>query len=266
MKGQDQYDLILALNYLTKLSKDRIIKFQRALEYIRRVNLNEYSIITFWSEKYPYSLRKIRDPPLALIIKGIFPKVCCIGIVGSRRPRPENYELAYKLAGALAERGYCIVSGLALGIDTAAHKGALDFSGETIAVLPWLEPITPRSNRELACKIVKHGCLLSEILVKPEVADFGSKYIKSLFIRRNRITSGLSTILIAVDIAEDGGTLNTIETAVKQGKDVLVVKSGIYSNKMLEKVLELNIKIVEPSIEAIIKFIERKTKLEKLFP
>ncbi|MEA1923370.1 MAG: DNA-processing protein DprA, partial [Pseudomonadota bacterium] len=168
---------------------------------------------------YPKKLLNIYDPPPILYAKGDlsifdFP---AIAIVGSRKSSVHGRRFASDLAGALARHGISVVSGMALGIDGAAHEGCLDAGGRTIAV--WgsgLDVCYPARHRKLAGKIAADGLLLSEFLL-------GSQPEKHNFPRRNRIISGLSEGVVVVEATLQSGSLITARCALEQGREVFAV-------------------------------------------
>jgi DNA processing protein len=167
---------------------------------------------------YPGSLREIPDRPAVLYRKGC----CdlsrpCVAIVGTRSSTPYGESVARRLAGEVAGCGFCVVSGLARGIDTAAHEGALAASGATAAVLGCgLDIVYPRENAALVRRIAEAGAILSEFpLGRPP--DRGS------FPMRNRIVSGMSAAVIVVESRVDGGAMITAHLAVEQGRTVFAV-------------------------------------------
>ena len=149
------------------------------------------------------------------------PKV--VAIVGSRKNTKYGEEVAYKLAYELAKRGVVIVSGLAYGIDSIAHRGALDAGGVTVAVLgTQINKIYPTKHIGLAAEIIeKNGVVMSEYAENAEI------YPKTSFLERNRLISGLSDVVIVVEAAERSGTLNTAMHALDQGKDLMAVPGNI---------------------------------------
>ncbi len=146
-----------------------------------------------------------------------------IAIVGSRKPTKYGENIAYKLAYEAARRGAVVVSGLAYGIDSVAHRAALDAGGVTVAVLGTpIDQIYPRPHRPLAAEIVeKGGCVLSEL---PPGASF---YPKTSFLKRNRIISGLADVVVIPEAAERSGSLNTAAHALEQGREVFAVPGDI---------------------------------------
>ena len=176
--------------------------------------------------KYLQILTTIAKPPKSLDIIGILPenRTTSVAIVGTRKPSPYGREVAYKFAYELAKKGIVVVSGLALGIDAIAHRGALEAGGTTLAVLAnGLSHIRPSSNTELARQILQHrGAIISEY--EPET---GVRIYQLL--ERNRIVSGLSDAIVIVEAAARSGTLNTAAHALEQGKEVFVVPGNITS-------------------------------------
>ena len=154
-------------------------------------------------------------------IDGKRPKT--VAIVGARKMTKYGQEIAYKIAFELAKRGVIVVSGLAYGVDSVAHRGALDGGGVTIAVLGTaIDDITPRPHRGLAKEIIeKGGAVISEYFPGEIV------FTKTSFLERNRIISGLSDAVIVVEAASKSGSLNTAAHALEQGKDLWVVPGDI---------------------------------------
>lgn len=177
------------------------------------------SLITMDDAEYPVLLAETYDAPVLLFAKGELTEADnrCVSIVGTRRPSSIGMKVARDLAYDLAARGITIVSGLAEGIDTAAHQGALDAGGRTIAVLGCgVDQIYPASNRELRESIARQGCLLSPFVM-------GSRAIRGNFPRRNLIISGLSLGTLVVEAPLGSGSLLTAKYAAEQGREVFAV-------------------------------------------
>ncbi len=176
----------------------------------------------------PEKLRNIPQPPDGLFVLGAdlheLLKRPCVTIIGSRKVTAYGKAVTIGLAEELARAGVVIISGLALGVDSLAHKAALDAGGLTIAVLPTtVDKVYPSSNQWLADQIVqKGGALVSEL-------DSGIPSMKHLFIARNRIASGLGDALLITEAAEKSGTLHTANFALEQGRPVLAVPGNITS-------------------------------------
>jgi len=184
---------------------------------------NKFTTIGLDSPLYPPLLREISSPPNPLYIKGnVNWGNQCLAIVGTRKADEEGREIAYKMAYDLVKYGFTIVSGLAFGIDSAAHQGALDANGKTIAVLgSGIDKIYPASHINLARKILKkQGAIISEY--SPHTPSFPSN-----FPARNRIISGFCLGVIIVQAPLKSGALITASFALEQGREVLVVPGSI---------------------------------------
>ncbi|MGH9450820.1 MAG: DNA-processing protein DprA [Terriglobia bacterium] len=184
-----------------------------------------FKIATPSTEDYPPLLAQIPDPPLALYIQGDAAAISghAIAMVGSRRPSAYGSSVAHRLAGDLAMRQLVIVSGLARGIDSAAHRGAVEAKGRTVAVLgSGLDVIYPKENRKLADKVAECGAVISEF---PQ----GTSPAPENFPIRNRIISGLSLGVVIVEAAEYSGSLITARLALEQNREVFAVPGNITS-------------------------------------
>jgi DNA processing protein len=173
-----------------------------------------------WSDAdYPAVLRHIPDPPLALMVRGDLPgeDEVAIAIVGTRHATSYGRRIAEELARDLATAGVTVVSGLAAGIDAAAHRGALEAGGRTLAVLgTGVDVVYPRWHRELAAAVAGQGALVSEFAC-------GTAPLAFHFPRRNRLISGLTRGTIVVEAAEKSGSLITARYALEQGREVFAV-------------------------------------------
>lgn len=178
---------------------------------------------------YPALLANIPDPPLLLYIKGRVEHVAhpCVAIVGSRNASVQGKANAAAFAEALSGAGLCIVSGLALGIDAAAHEGALrgaqNARGGTIAVIgTGPDLVYPSRNRALSERIAEQGCIVSEYPV-------GTPPLPGNFPKRNRIISGLAAGVLVVEAAAQSGSLITARQAAEQGRDVFAIPGSIHA-------------------------------------
>lgn len=174
---------------------------------------------------YPPSLEYIHDPPPVLWLRGARTEFAgrslAIAIVGARDASAYGIGVASRLASELASRGVTIVSGLALGIDAAAHRGALAAGGDTVAVLGCgTDVVYPRRNAALRSEILARSCLVSELPPGTPPAAFH-------FPRRNRIISGLSLGVVVVEAGERSGSLGTARHALEQGRDVFAVPGAV---------------------------------------
>ncbi len=177
--------------------------------------------VTFKDEDYPPLLKEIYDPPIGLYWKGGRIAERCIAMVGTRRPTLYGQTIARKLAANLTRCGFCVVSGLARGIDTAAHEGALSAGGKTIAVLGCgLDIIYPAENLDLYRRIAGEGAVVSEF-------PFGRRADRQSFPMRNRVVAGICDGLIVVESAVNGGSMITARFAAEQGRTVLAVPGRV---------------------------------------
>jgi DNA processing protein len=180
-------------------------------------------MLTIFDEEYPKNLIDLEDSPPILYCRGkVLPKDSnAVSIVGTRRATEYGRTAARTLGKKLSELGITIVSGMAIGIDTQAHIGALEGDGRTLAVMgTGIDLIYPSSNRSLAQKIVEHGALLTEL---PPL----SRALPYHFPARNRIISGLSKAVIAVEAAERSGVFSTVRWALEYGRDVYALPGDI---------------------------------------
>lgn len=199
--------------------------------------------VTWEEDYYPPLLRQIYDPPPIIYFYGDIgaTKKPSLAIVGSRRHSLYGKEIAYKLASELTERGFTIVSGMARGIDTWAHKGALAAGGKTIAVLGCgLDICYPPENKGIKEKIQSAGAVLSEF-------PPGNPPLPQNFPRRNRIISGLSLGTIVVEAGEKSGALITADYALEQGREVFAVPGNISSpySRGCHRLIKQGAKLVE---------------------
>ncbi|MDP3559278.1 MAG: DNA-processing protein DprA [Legionellaceae bacterium] len=196
---------------------------QRALDW-ERAGAHRY-ILTWDDVQYPPLLREIHDPPFVLYAWG---NLQCLqrktlAIVGTRKPTPAGVNTATSFARILAKLGVTLVSGLALGIDAAVHRGCLEAEGATVAVMgTGIDTIYPRSHRKLAQCIGAEGLLLTEF-------GLGTPPLAGHFPRRNRIISGLSLATLVVESAMKSGSLITARCALEQNRGVLAVPGSIYN-------------------------------------
>lgn len=174
--------------------------------------------------RYPELLWATATPPPVLYYIGELPgpEDVCVSVVGTRRPTPYGCRCAFEIAAALARCGFWVVSGMALGIDSWSHKGALDSGGNTLAVLGCGPDIVyPRQNRSLYDRITHAGAVVSEYYL-------GMLPVRSRFPARNRIVSGLSIATVVVQAGQKSGALITARFALEQGRDVYVVPGDIH--------------------------------------
>jgi len=265
------------------LSKDKVSEFDEFRkkfdieDYFRRLKGLKIGVVTTLDREYPENLRDLEGAPSVLYFKGCLKTsdVNSVAIVGSRKMSSYGREVAQKFSAELASFGVTIISGLAKGIDTAAHMGALSVGGRTIAVLgQGLDSVYPPENADLAEKIIKSdGAILSEY-------PLGMPALPINFAIRNRIVSGLSAAVVVIEGAEKSGTLLTASHAAEQGKTVFAVPGQITSpmsaaphfllrngakiatsaTDILEE-LDLQIKVDKEKIEKIMPSTKEEVKL-----
>ncbi len=197
----------------------------QAQEALRRADAIGATIALARSEDYPEKLAHIYDPPIILWRLGQAPvlDMPAVAIVGSRRPSAGGTATAGRLAGGLARAGFVVVSGLARGIDAAAHRGALRAGGLSVAVLgSGVDVIYPPEHRELAAEVALTGCVVSEL---PPGTPPRARH----FPLRNRLISGLSLAVVVVEAAERSGSLITARMALEQGRSVCAVPGSVVS-------------------------------------
>lgn len=207
------------------------------------------ALITMDDPEYPSQLAEIYDPPLLLFAQGSLSEddKYAVAIVGTRRASAHGQKITRELAAGLAARGVTVVSGLAEGIDTAAHQGALDAGGRTIAVLAsGLDEASPQSNIPLLKRVVQNGCALSSF-------PMGVRALRGNFPQRNRIVSGLSLGVVVVEAPPGSGALITARFAAEQGREVFAVPgpAGFANSRGPHELIRDGAKLVE-SVEDII--------------
>ena len=210
---------------LLKIISSRTDEFmENTLSFIEKNNIH---FIGICDENYPDLLRDIYNPPIGLYMLGKMPdkNKKRISVVGSRECSSYGSKIAYKTSMELVKAGAVVVSGMAEGIDSIAHKGALDGEGETIAVLGnGVDICYPVSNSNIREKIIQNGCIISEYPPKTQPLAYH-------FPARNRIISGISDATLVVEAKEKSGTLITVEEAFKQGRYVFSVPGNINSER-----------------------------------
>ncbi|MGH9944126.1 MAG: DNA-processing protein DprA [Pyrinomonadaceae bacterium] len=194
---------------------------------LERVRALDADVLVLDDGTYPALLREIADPPITLYVRGEW-QAClenpCVAVVGSRRASTYGQNVALMLGRDLAARGVTIVSGLARGIDAAAHRGALEAGGRTVAVLgTGVDGVYPRDHKKLAEEILtRRGALVSQF-------PLGTPPIPENFPYRNRIISGLSLGVVLVEAAENSGSLITARLAIEQNREVFAVPGNVTS-------------------------------------
>jgi DNA processing protein len=211
-KNQVKREEILKANIDSRLQKQ-----------LRILGQGNVRMLTILNEDYPENLADLEDSPPILYCRGKILNLDsnAVAIIGTRRATEYGKLAARTLGKKLSERGITIVSGMAMGIDTQAHIGALKGNGRTLAVMgTGIDQIYPASNRNLATEIVENGCLITEL---PPL----SKALPYHFPARNRIISGLSKAVIAVEAAFKSGVFSTVRWALEYGRDVYALPGDI---------------------------------------
>ncbi|RYG13357.1 MAG: DNA-protecting protein DprA [Burkholderiales bacterium] len=227
LAGLGSETLAAALRHPPPLLEDQL---QTTLRWLAAAS--DRCVATLGDAHYPQDLLNIEDPPLMLYMMGRLAAGqaslaasggVCLAIVGSRNPTPQGEINARQFGKALGSAGLCVVSGLALGVDGAAHEGALEGGGTTIAVVgTGLDRVYPKQHLDLARRIAQRGMLISEF-------PLGTPPLTANFPRRNRIISGLSRGTLVIEAALKSGSLITARLASEQGKEVFAIPGSIHS-------------------------------------
>jgi DNA processing protein len=187
--------------------------------------VDEIAVITRACDEYPAQLAAVPSAPETLYVRGrlLADDALAVAIVGSRRATPYGLEVAEQLGAALGARGITVVSGLARGIDSAAHRGALESGGRTIAVLgSGVDVIYPPENRRLAGRIIEAGAMVSQFAP-------GTRPLPHHFPERNRVIAGLTLAVVVVEAAEKSGALITAGFAAELGREVMAIPGRVNS-------------------------------------
>lgn len=215
----DELSVINGIGALLAKRIKAIIDSQEFAKELKEISKSKTQIITFIDNSYPDLLKQIYDPPVVLYLEGDVRclDMICVALVGCRRASFYGIQQAERLAQGLSVKGICVVSGLARGIDAAAHRGAIISKGKTIAVLgSGLKHIYPKENRNLFQEIAEKGAVISEF-------PLWTIPFQGNFPQRNRIISGLAKAVVVVEAAQRSGSLITANLALEQGRDVYAV-------------------------------------------
>jgi len=200
-------------------------------------------LVSFEEPEYPANLREIPDPPPVLFVRGrVLPEdERAIAVIGSRKASAYGVSVCRRLVRSLVDHGFSIVSGMARGVDAAAHWASLESGGRTLAVLgTGVDVVYPKTNKRVFQGVVGHGALLSEFLP-------GTQAFAKNFPRRNRIISGMALGVLVVEAAERSGTMITVRTALEQGREVFAVPGDIRSpvSRGTHRLIKEGAKLVE---------------------
>lgn len=216
----DTLDLIGKRDAILKVDFDEAVEKNEKL--FDNFDINQIKVISRYDGNFPKMLKAIDNPPLLLYVKGsleCLTEQATVAVVGTRDPSKYGYQIGERVGELLAENNITIVSGLAIGCDTAAHKGCLRAKGRTAAVLAHgLHTIYPTSNRNLAHDIIEMGgCLVSEYA-------FGQNALKHFFVERDRLQSGLSLATIIIETDIKGGTMHTAKFTQTQQRMLYAIQ------------------------------------------
>jgi len=236
----------VALALTTNASEEIQAQIDQTLEWAAQAGNH---VLTLADSAYPAALLEIPDPPLVLYVKGRLDllAVPSLAIVGSRNATAQGLANAENFAKALSHAGLSIVSGMALGVDTAAHRGGLSGKGSTIAVIgTGADIVYPARNRSLAHQIADNGCIVSEY-------PLGMPAIAANFPRRNRIISGLVRGVLVIEAAAQSGSLITARLGAEQGKEVFAIPGSIHSplSKGCHLLIKQGAKLVESAQDVL---------------
>lgn len=206
-------------------------------------------VVTLADDDYPQALLEIPDPPTVLYVRGRVDLLNqpALAIVGSRNPTPQGVLNAEAFAAVFADTGLVIISGLALGIDAAAHRGALAAAGDTVAFIgTGIDRVYPARNRELALAIGAHGAIVSEF-------PLGTPVAAANFPRRNRLISGCARGVLVVEATTESGSLITARLAAEQGREVFAVPGSIHSpqSRGCHRLIREGAKLVETAQDVL---------------
>lgn len=212
-------------------------------------NAPEQHIVTLADPEYPQALLEIPDPPTLLYVRGRIDLLNrpALAIVGSRNATAQGLQNAERFAASFADAGLVIASGLALGIDAAAHRGSLAAQGDTVAFIgTGIDRIYPARNRELALEIGAKGAIVSELPI-------GTPVSAANFPRRNRLISGFSRGVLVVEAAIESGSLITARLAAEQGREVFAIPGSIHSpqSRGCHKLIKQGAKLVETAQDVL---------------
>jgi len=225
--GEDPLENLLRRVGCRQASAEAAKARMTAERAIRDAAARGIAVVSWGDPRYPPLLACIFDPPLALWVRGSIESLSgpTVAIVGSRAASVYGEDTATRLASQLAARGLVVASGLARGIDAAAHRGALDAGGRTVAVLGCgVDVVYPPEHGELLARVAQSGAVVSEL-------PAGTPPLKKNFPERNRIISGLSRAVVVVEARQRSGALITADCALEQGREVMAVPGNVLSER-----------------------------------
>lgn len=246
---------IKSVPYLAPQSYERVIRGRGDVDPVKTAEYMQtrgIQVTLLGDPSYPNTLAQIADPPVILYTKGKLPeqKMPLIAVVGSRRATPYGKAVARKLSRDLVQLGWGVVSGMARGIDTAAHEGALEAGGYTLAVFGCgINHCYPRENKKLKERIEEKGCLLSEF--PPDTGPLAKN-----FPIRNRIISGCSMGVLVVEAGERSGALITAYNALEQNREVFAIPGSLTSeySRGTNRLIKQGAKLIETAADIVEEF------------
>jgi DNA processing protein len=221
VEGIDQKTALSIVNFFRRHEPENANPYLN--DQFSRLSKVEGRLVSLWEDDYPSLLKKIYDPPPFLFVRGDFlpEDDLSIAIVGTRKPTPYGLQMAGRFADELVRAGVTVVSGLARGVDTAAHTAAVRSGGRTIAVIgSGIDIVYPPENKRLADQVAEHGALVSEF-------PMGTKPDAMNFPRRNRIISGMTIGTLIIETGVDGGAMITATTALDQNRQVFALPGAV---------------------------------------
>jgi len=238
-------DAVVEALQVAEADRDRLIheaRFRAEAAFLS-MRSDATDLLSWFDPRYPALLNCVPDPPPVLWTRGSSDVLArpAVAVVGSRAATTYALDVGYRLGGELAERGVVVVSGLARGVDSAAHRGCLDAGGATAAILgSGLDRLYPAEHEYLAQSIANQGVVTSELA--PDAAPLSEN-----FPLRNRIISGISLAVVVVEASEKSGSLITARCAMEQGRDVMAVPGSVLTgrNRGSHSLLKDGAKVVE---------------------
>ena len=257
--GLDSKSVTAIVNWRSKISPD-----------IEMDNLHKYKVkaITCNAPEYSKRLKEIHDYPPIIYVRGsLLPEdECCLAVVGTRRTTAYGRQVTEELITDLAKNKIAVVSGLAKGIDSVAHRAALDAGGRTIAVFAsGLDIVYPAENAHLAREIMEHGALISEY-------PLGTRPKADNFPRRNRIMSGISLGVLVIEAGEKSGALITAEQALQQNREVFAIPGSILSpmSRGTNSLIQQGAKLVRNHVDILeelnLAIVTQQLEMKELLP
>jgi len=250
--------------FFEKTEKINVDRYQNIWN---NIHANNTDLIPYDHIEFPAKLRELETSPTILLYRRgeKIPHDNCIAIVGTRNCSAYAAEFTRILSSTVAKEGNIVVAGLAAGIDTVAHRGALNAGGKTIAVLAWMYDPYPKENRRLLEEITHNGFALSDTYFTTQ-----GSLARAKFVHRNEIISGISDILVAVESSNTGGTVHQVEIAKRQNKTIITLEpqdDNPTAKKGFNRFLELGaipVNSVEDVLEILNKRSIEKEKQEKI--